>query len=82
MASKNYPQSTKFRIICGAACFYASAKGIREGLGDFTNFNLAVMNALTSLEYIRRTAKPHENAKADSISGIFNEIHIELLQVD
>lgn len=72
---------TKFRIISGAACFYATAKEIREGLGDFGNFNLAVLNALEALEFVRKTEEPGV-AEVESFDGVFNEIHVDLRVVE
>ena len=51
MALKLFKQSQKFRIINGSACFYATAKQIRSGLGDFQKFNDAVQKALCALEF-------------------------------
>ena len=50
---KRFKQAQKFRVIVGDACFYATAKQIRLGLGDFTKCNAAVQKALDSLEFYR-----------------------------
>lgn len=50
---KRFKQSQKFRVIVGPACFYATAKQIRNGIGDFTVCNAAVQKALDSLEFTR-----------------------------
>ena len=53
MDIKRFKQSVKFRVIVGDACFYATAKQIRNGVGDFVKCNAAVQKALDSLEYTR-----------------------------
>lgn len=50
---KRFKQTQKFRVIVGQACFYATAKQIRNGLGDFTNCNAATQKALDALEGYR-----------------------------
>lgn len=53
MTIKRFKQTQKFRIIVGAACFYATAGQIRNGVGDFTNCNAATQKALDALEAYR-----------------------------
>lgn len=53
MTVKRFKQAQRFRVIVGSACFYATAKQIRSGLGDFTTCNVAVQKALASLESYR-----------------------------
>jgi hypothetical protein len=53
MKIKRFKQSQRFRVIVGPACFYATAKQIRNGLGDFTQCNAATQKALDSLEFTR-----------------------------
>lgn len=53
MSIKRFKQGQRFRIIVGTACFYATAKQIRNGVGDFTKCNAAVQKALDSLEFTR-----------------------------
>jgi hypothetical protein len=50
---KRFKQSQKFRIINGNACFYATAKQIRNGVGQFITFNAATQKALDALEFSR-----------------------------
>jgi hypothetical protein len=50
---KRFKASQKFRVIVGPASFYATAKQIRNGVGDFTQCNAAVQKALDSLEFTR-----------------------------
>ena len=53
MVIKRFKQTQKFRVIVGQACFYATAKQIRNGVGDFMQCNAATQKALDSLEYTR-----------------------------
>ena len=50
---KRFKQTQKFRVIVGQACFYATAKQIRNGVGDFTKCNAATQKALDALEGYR-----------------------------
>lgn len=53
MDIKRFKQTQRFRICIGAVSFYATAKQIRNGVGDFTKCNAATQKALDSLEYTR-----------------------------
>ena len=53
MNIKRYKPSQKFRVIVGDACFYATAKQIRGGVGDFVKCNAATQKALYALEGYR-----------------------------
>jgi hypothetical protein len=53
MDMKRFRTSQKFRVIVGDACFYATAKQIRNGVGDFVNCNAATQKALAALEAYR-----------------------------
>jgi hypothetical protein len=53
MQIKRFKQAQRFRVIVGAACFYATAKQIRNGVGDFGACNAATQKALDALEYQR-----------------------------
>ena len=52
-------QNTKIRVIstAGSVSFYTTAKQIREGVGCFSTFNLAVSEALGELENLRTGKK-------------------------
>ena len=50
---KRFKQAQRFRVIVEAACFYATAKQIRAGVGDFYTCNAAIQKALDALEYTR-----------------------------
>lgn len=53
MDIKRFKQTQKFRVIVGTACFYATAKQIRAGVGDFMKCNAATQKALDALEFTR-----------------------------
>jgi hypothetical protein len=53
MQVKRFKQAQRFRVIVGASCFYATAKQIRNGVGDFVNCNAATQKALDALEVYR-----------------------------
>ena len=53
MIIKRFKQTQKVRVIVSQACFYATAKQIRNGVGDFINCNAAVQKALDTLEFQR-----------------------------
>jgi len=53
MNIKRFKQSQKFRVIVDSACFYATAKQIRNGVGDFSKCNAATQKALDTLEFTR-----------------------------
>jgi hypothetical protein len=53
MKIQRFEQAQRFRVIVGAACFYATAKQIRNGVGDFAKCNAATQKALDALEFQR-----------------------------
>jgi hypothetical protein len=53
MKIKRFKQAQRFRVVVGAACFYATAGQIRSGLGDFAKCNAATQKALDALEFQR-----------------------------
>lgn len=53
MTIKRFNQNQKFRVVSGYACFYATAKEIRNGLGMMGNFNAATQKCLDALEFQR-----------------------------
>lgn len=77
MNIKRYKQTQKFRIIVGDACFYATAKQIRWGVGDFVKCNAATQKALDALEYSRSGNGAAERA-ACGISGSWEGIQVQL----
>lgn len=77
MNVKRYNQTQKFRVIVGNACFYATAKKIRNGVGDFTQCNAAVQKALDALEYTRSGNGAAESA-ACGIAGVWEGLDVQL----
>ena len=53
MDIKRFKPSQKFRVVVGESCFYATAKQIRWGVGDFAKCNAATQKALDTLEFQR-----------------------------
>ena len=53
MKVQRFKQGQRFRVIVGSACFYATAKQIRNGVGDFSQCNAATQKALDTLEFQR-----------------------------
>lgn len=50
---KRFRQNQRFRVNVGDVSFYATAKQIRSGVGDFTKCNAAIQKALDALEGVR-----------------------------
>ena len=53
MKIQRFKQAQRFRVIVGSACFYATARQIRSGVGDFGQCNAATQKALDALEFQR-----------------------------
>ena len=54
MIVKRFKATQKFRICVGTTVsFYATARQIRNGVGDFYTCNAATQKALDALEYTR-----------------------------
>ena len=77
MNIKRFKQSQRFRIIVGTACFYATAKQIRSGVGDFIQCNSAAQKALDALEYTRSGEGAAESA-ACGIAGTWSDLSVQL----
>ena len=74
---KRFKQSQKFRVIVDAVCFYATAKQIRFGVGDFTKCNAATQKALDALEYIR-SGEGAADQCASGLSGTWEGMQVQL----
>jgi hypothetical protein len=72
MTIKRFKQSQKFRVIVGSACFYATARQIRNGVGDFTQCNAATQKALDALEFSRA------DAPAVGLAGTWEGLAVQL----
>lgn len=77
MVIKRFPQSKKFRVIVGSACFYATAKQIRYGVGDFTKCNAATQKALDALEFTR-SGEGAADQSACGIAGTWEGLQVQL----
>jgi hypothetical protein len=80
MQIKRFKQDQRFRIIVGAACFYATAGQIRSGVGDFVNCNAATQKALETLEFQRSGG--YKNAGvlefSTGLAGTWEDIAVQL----
>jgi hypothetical protein len=75
--TKRFPVSKRFRVIVGTACFYATAKQIRWGVGDFAACNAAVQKALDTLEFMRGGSGAADRA-AVGIAGTWEGLSVQL----
>jgi hypothetical protein len=80
MVIKRFKQSQKFRIINGNACFYATAKQIRNGVGQFIKFNAATQKALDALEF-SRSGTGFADSATSGIGGTWEGLQIQLDKV-
>ena len=76
MNIKRYKPSQKFRVIVGDACFYATAKQIRGGVGDFVKCNAATQKALDALEGYR--SGDGVEACSTGLGGIWEGLQVQL----
>ena len=77
MIIKRFKQTQRFRVIVGQACFYATAKEIRNGIGDFTKCNAATQKALDSLEFTRSGDGLADQCAA-GLAGTWEGLQIQL----
>ena len=77
MIIKRFKQTQRFRVIVGQACFYATAKEIRNGIGDFTKCNAATQKALDSLEFTR-SGDGLADQCASGLAGTWEGLQIQL----
>lgn len=81
MTIKRFKQSQRFRVIVGdtvyAACFYANAKQIRNGVGDFAKCNAATQKALDSLEFTRSGTGIADQC-ATGLAGTWEGLQVQL----
>ena len=76
MNIKRFKQTQRFRVIVGEACFYATAREIRNGVGDFSKCNAAVQKALEALEFTRSCGGVLANTVGQS--GTWEGIAVQL----
>lgn len=77
MKIQRFKQAQRFRVIVGPACFYATAKQIRNGVGDFVNCNAATQKALDALEYIR-SGDGNAEQFASGLAGTWEDLAVQL----
>ena len=77
MKMYRYKQAQRFRVIVGDACFYATARQIRAGVGDFGRCNAATQKALDALEYIKSGAGVADQC-ASGIAGTWENHNVQL----
>ena len=77
MTIKRFKQSTRFRVIVGKVSFYATAKQIRYGVGDFSTCNAATQKALDALEFTR-SGKGAADQCAVGLAGTWEGLQVQL----
>jgi hypothetical protein len=77
---KRFKQGQRFRVIVGPASFYATAKQIRNGVGDFVKCNAATQKALESLEFTR-SGKGIDQC-AIGLAGTWEGLNVQLNLAD
>ena len=74
---KHFKQTQRFRVNVGEASFYATARQIRAGVGDFTKCNAATQKALDALEFTRSGTGAADQA-ACGLAGIWEGLQVQL----
>lgn len=77
MKIQRFKQSQKFRICIGNVSFYATAKQIRWGVGDFVTCNAATQKALDALEFTRSGAGAADQC-AVGLAGTWEGLQVQL----
>lgn len=77
MTIKRFKQGQRFRVIVEAACFYATAKLIRNGIGDFAKCNAATQKALDALEFTRSGQGIAEQCTS-GIAGTWEGLQVQI----
>lgn len=77
MTVKRFKQTQRFRVNVGVVSFYATAKQIRKGVGDFTKCNAATQKALDSLEYIRSGTGAADQCTS-GLAGTWEGLQVQL----
>jgi hypothetical protein len=72
-----FKSSQKFRVIANDVSFYATAKDIRSGVGDFISCNLAVAQCLESLERYK-SGDGLDSKSAIGQAGMWNGMNFQL----
>ena len=77
MTIKRFKQTQRFRVIVGSACFYATARQIRNGVGDFVKCNAATQKALDALEFQRSGSGAADQCSV-GLAGIWEGVPVQL----
>ena len=77
MSVKRFKQSQRFRICIGSVSFYATAKQIRYGGGDFGTCNAATQKGLDPLEFTR-SGKGAADQCAVGLAGTWEGLQVQL----
>ena len=77
MSVKRFKQSQRFRVCIGSVSFYATAKQIRNGVGDFSTCNAATQKALDALEFTR-SGKGTADQCAVGLAGTWEGLQVQL----
>jgi len=74
---KRFKQAQRFRVNVGEVSFYATARQIRAGVGDFTKCNAATQKALDALEFTRSGTGAADQA-ACGLAGTWEGLQVQL----
>ena len=77
MTVKRFKQTQRFRICLVHASFYATAKQIRNGVGDFSTCNAAIQKALDALEFTRSGSGAADQS-AVGLVGTWEGLQVQL----
>jgi len=77
MQVKRFKQTQRFRVNVGDASFYATAKQIRSGVGDFGKCNAATQKALDALEFTRSGSGVADQC-AVGLAGTWEGLQVQL----
>jgi hypothetical protein len=77
MTVKRFKQTARFRVNVGEVSFYATAKQIRNGVGDFTKCNAATQKALDALEFTRSSSGAADQC-AVGLAGTWEGLQVQL----
>lgn len=77
MTVKRFKQTQRFRVNVGAVSFYATAKQIRYGVGDFSKCNAAVQKCLDALEFTRSGSGVADQC-AVGLAGTWEGLQVQL----
>ena len=74
---KRFKQAQRFRVNVGEVSFYATARQIRAGVGDFTKCNAATQKALDALEFTRSGTSAADQT-ACGLAGTWEGLQVQL----